>query len=75
MSEENKEENNEKENMPEVETTLYRMNGTLMNIKKEIETSNDNTLKIVDAINKLNDTLIKCNWNFGSIAENTGLKE
>lgn len=47
----------EKENKeyPSIEETLYRLNGTLMNIDK--------------SINVLGRTLDKCNWNFGNMVK------
>ncbi len=45
----------EKKEYPSIEETMYRMNGTLMNI--------DKSLKDIHTI------IDRCNWNFGSISK------
>lgn len=45
----------EEKELPTIEKTVYRINGTLMNILSQLEV--------------MNKTLEKSNWNFGKIAQ------
>lgn len=69
MTEDEKKPKTSEESLEAINKSLYRMNGTLM---KEGELG-ENIVSIAASMNKLTDTLEKCNWNFGAIA--TALKK